>query len=163
MKSTKRLFQLSTAVIFTLFLLLPGVARTEEGIYNDALSLHGITEAKSYFSIDTTLTPERLPMILYGILVTHGSLVQQGVSPDFIVGFWGTNLALLTESADPMVKDLLQQLDALGVRLEICYAAMQLFGVSPADVLPELDIVGSVWISQVAYTSKSKGYARIDF
>ncbi len=163
MKSTKRLVQLSTAIILTLFLMLTGVAKAES-TYDDTLSLHGITEAKTYFSIDTTLTPERLPMILYGIIVTHGSLVQQGVAPNFIVGIWGTNLSLLTEeNADPMVKGLLQQLDALGVRLEICYAAMEIFGVSAEDVLPELDIVGSVWISQLAYTSKSKGYARIDF
>lgn len=160
MKIGKSIVHFGAALIMTLFIAFPSTTQA----FDDSVSLHGIETGKAYFSIDTTnLAPERLPMLLMGVAVTHDMLVEQGVSPDLIVGFWGTNLTWLTNSADPMVKSLVQQLDALGVRLEICYAAMNIFGVSPESVLPEIEIVGSVWISQIAYGSKSKGYAIIDF
>lgn len=160
MKNRNKIVQLSAAIILTLFIAFPSISAA----YDDSVALHGIENAKSYFSLDTTtIAPERFPMLLWGIMVTHQTLVEQGIEPNFIVGFSGTNIGWVTESAAPMVKELIQQLYALGIRLETCSAAMDFLGIDPATVLPELEIVGNVWVSQIAYTSKSKGYARIDF
>lgn len=160
MKNRKNIIQLCAAIILTIFIAFPGISIA----YDDSVALHGIDNAKTYFSIDTTtIAPQRFPMLLWGVMVTHDTLVAQGVEPDFILGISGANIGWITDSADPMVKGLVQQLDALGVRIEACYAAMNVFGIDPETILPEIEVVGNVWVSQIAYASKSKGYAILNF
>lgn len=160
MQFKKSILQFSAALILTILVAFPNMARA----YDDSVALHGLDNAKVYFSIDTTtIDAERFPMLLWGIVVTHDMLVAQGVTPDFIVGFSGSHVGWLTTNADPRVKGFIQQLAALGIRTEVCYAAMNVFGVNPETILPELEIVGNVWISQIAYQSKSKGYTRVNF
>jgi intracellular sulfur oxidation DsrE/DsrF family protein len=157
---------LSVACMITALTLAPGPASAAD----DKASLAGLKEVKVAFDLkdgDGKALLSRLNIIDE----TRQSLIQQGVSPHFVVAFRGAATRLVqTEAANikpedrPLAERIAQKIRdmsaAPGVdRFEQCAVAVREQGTNPDKVLPQVQVVGNGFISLMAY--QSKGYAYI--
>src|SRR5450432_2903512 len=102
---------------------------------------------------------------------TRLSLIQQGVTPHFILSFRGAATRLVQTDQDKIkpedremaakVAAKIKELSAArGVDgFEQCAVAARQQGTNPEKVLPQIRVVGNAFISLMAY--QSKGYAYI--
>lgn len=84
--------------------------------------------------------------------------------PDFVVVFLGPSVKLISKNRVGFSAEEQKTLDEIaatitkmsedGIKLEICLAAAQVFGVDPASVLPEIQPVTNGWISLIGYQAK---------
>ena len=137
---------------------------------DDKASLAGLREVKVAFDLkdgDGKALLSRLNIIDE----TRQSLIQQGVSPHFVVAYRGGATRLVqTDTANikmedrPLAERIAQKIRdmsaAPGVdRFEQCAVAVREQGTNPDKVLPQVQVVGNGFISLMAY--QSKGYAYI--
>jgi len=160
MKNSYRFTRFVVALMLAVTFALPHSADA----YDDSVALHGIHHGKAFFDFNLTMVPEEMfPLLLRGVIETHGSLVAQGVTPDFIVSFRGFNMHWLAKTTSGDIAQMITTLDYLGVRIEACNWVMDKLGMDPETLLPEIEVVGNSWISGIAYESKNKEYSRITF
>lgn len=156
----------SARLLLIASLVLAGAA----GAADDKASLTGLKEVKVAFDVkdgDARGLMNRLNIIDE----TRQSLIQQGVSPRFIVAFRGpatrlvqTDAASIKAEDRPLAEKIAQKIaqmsSAPGVdRFEQCAIAVREQGTSPEKVLPQVQVVGNGFISLMAY--QAKGYAYI--
>ena len=147
---------------------LPGTALTAG--YDDQEALAGLKEVKVAFDL-TAGDPKALLGRLNIIDETRQSLIQQGVTPHFVLTFRGPATRLIQtdqskikpeerEGAAKIAAKLAEMRRAKGVdHLEQCAVAVREQGTRPEDVVPSVKVVGNAWISLMAY--QAKGYAYI--
>jgi len=97
------------------------------------------------------------------------SLRAVDATPDFAIIFMGPAVKLISTDREGFSVEDGKYLDAIaqtllamnkdGIRLEVCMAAVDLVGVNPATLLPEIHKVPNGWISSVGY--QQNGYALI--
>jgi intracellular sulfur oxidation DsrE/DsrF family protein len=97
------------------------------------------------------------------------NLTAVDAAPDFVVVFMGPAVKLISTSREGVSAEDAKNLDAIaqtlsamtrdGIRLEVCIAAVELLGVDPATLLPEIHKVPNGWISSIGY--QHNGYALI--
>ena len=138
--------------------------------YDDQEALAGLKEVKVAFDL-TAGDPKVLLARLNIIDETRQSLIQQGVTPHFVVTFRGPATRLIQtdpskikpedrEGAAKIAAKLAEMRRAKGVEnLEQCAVAVREQGTRPEDVVPAVKVVGNAWISLMAY--QAKGYAYI--
>lgn len=136
--------------------------------YNDANALKGVTETKGLFDINIS-QPGKLKLYLSVIKKTHADLIRQSQKPDFVIAFRGASVRLITTetwsfSAEDQeaLKDsaqLLKDLQSLGVQIEACSIATDLFKVDNNSLLPGIKVVGNTFVSLIGY--QSKGYSLV--
>ena len=138
--------------------------------YDDQEALAGLKEVKVAFDL-TAGDPKILLGRLNVIDETRQSLIQQGVTPHFVLTFRGpatrlvqTDLSKIKpedrEGAAKVAAKLAEMRKAKGMEnLEQCAVAVREQGTRPEDVLPSLKVVGNAWISLMAY--QARGYAYI--
>jgi intracellular sulfur oxidation DsrE/DsrF family protein len=138
--------------------------------YDDQQALAGLKEVKVAFDL-TTGDPKALLGRLNIIDETRQSLIQQGVTPHFVLTFRGPATRLIQtdqskikpedrEGAAKIAAKLAEMRRAKGVEnLEQCAVAVREQGTRPEDVVPSVKVVGNAWISLMAY--QAKGYAYI--
>ena len=138
--------------------------------YDDRDALQGAKEVKVAFDI-TAGDAKALLGRLNIIDETRQSLIQQGVTPHFVLSFRGPATKLVQtdiskikpEERDTAVKiaaKLKEMRGAKGVEnLEQCSVAVREQGTRTEDVLPSVKVVGNAWISLMAY--QNCGYAYI--
>jgi intracellular sulfur oxidation DsrE/DsrF family protein len=138
--------------------------------YDDQQALAGLKEVKVAFDL-TTGDPKALLGRLTIIDETRQSLIQQGVTPHFVLTFRGPATRLIQtdqskikpedrEGAAKIAAKLAEMRRAKGVEnLEQCAVAVREQGTRPEDVVPSVKVVGNAWISLMAY--QAKGYAYI--
>jgi intracellular sulfur oxidation DsrE/DsrF family protein len=138
--------------------------------YDDHESLQGAKVVKVAFDI-TAGDAKALLGRLNIIDETRQSLIQQGVTPHFILSFRGpatklvqTDLSKIKpedrETAAKIAVKLKEMRNAKGVEnLEQCAVAAREQGTRPEDVVPSVTVVGNAWISLMAY--QNRGYAYI--
>jgi len=85
-------------------------------------------------------------------IVFHGPAVK--LISTLREGFEGSDLKALDEFAA-----LLRQMKKDGVILEVCDYALEVLGVDPETILPEIDHVGNGFISVVGY--QAQGYSLV--
>jgi intracellular sulfur oxidation DsrE/DsrF family protein len=137
---------------------------------DDKAALVGLKEVKVAYDIkegDPKLLLNRLDIIDE----TRQSLIQQGVTPHFILAFRGPATKLLqtdTELIKPEYREqaikvaakVNQMSSASGVEgFEQCAVAVREQGTKVEKVLPQVRVVGNGFISLMAY--QAKGYAYI--
>jgi intracellular sulfur oxidation DsrE/DsrF family protein len=137
---------------------------------DDTHALSGLKEVKVAFDIkdgDGKGLLKRLDVIDE----TRQSLIQQGVSPHFILAFRGpatrlvqTDVAAIRPEDRPMAGKIAEKIkqmsEARGVDgFEQCAVAVREQGTKVEKVLPQIHVVGNAFISLMAY--QSKGYAYI--
>jgi len=158
-----------------LFALVLGAATVFTGPavaagYDDQEALAGLKEVKVAFDL-TAGDPKALLGRLNIIDETRQSLIQQGVTPHFVLTFRGPATRLIQtdqskikpedrEGAAKIAAKLAEMRRAKGVEnLEQCAVAVREQGTRPEDVVPSVKVVGNAWISLMAY--QAKGYAYI--
>jgi intracellular sulfur oxidation DsrE/DsrF family protein len=147
-------------------LMHTGVAKAAD----DRVALSGLSEAKIAFDLkdgEARALLARLDIIEE----TRQSLIQQGVTPHFILAFRGPATRLVQtdqEKIKPEDRELavkvaakIKELSAArGVDgFEQCSVAARTQGTSTDKVLPQIRVVGNGFISLMAY--QAKGYAYI--
>ena len=137
---------------------------------NDKAALSGLDEGKIVFDI-TEGDGKKLLTKLNVIDETRQSLMQQGVTPHFVLTFRSGASRLVQTEMDKMTSEnreyapkiaakLKEISQAPGIEsLEQCSVALRLSTIEPERVLPEIKVVGNGWISAMAY--QARGYAYI--
>jgi hypothetical protein len=155
------------AIAAAAFLAAPAVSAAS---FDDQEALHGAKEVKVAFDI-TAGDAKALLGRLNVIDETRQSLIQQGVTPHFILSFRGPATKLIQtdvskikpedrEMAQKIAAKLKEMRGAKGVEgLEQCSVAVREQGTRAEDVVPSVKVVGNAWISLMAY--QNRGYAYI--
>ncbi|HET7362205.1 MAG TPA: hypothetical protein VFJ70_01405 [Burkholderiales bacterium] len=162
MKNTLLVATVTATVIFGNTALAAG--------YDDQAALAGLKEVKVAF--DLTAGDAKVLLARLNIIdETRRSLIQQGVTPHFVLTFRGPATRLVQtdqskikpedrEGAAKIAARLAEMRRAQGVdNLEQCAVAVREQGTRPEDVVPSVKVVGNAWISLMAY--QAKGYAYI--
>ncbi len=138
--------------------------------FDDHDALQGAKEEKVVFDI-TAGNAKALLGRLKIIDETRQSLIQQGVTPHFVLTFRGpatklvqTDMSKIKPEDRPIATKIAAQLkkmrSAKGVDdLEQCSVAVREQGTRAEDVVPSVKVVGNAWISLMAY--QNRGYAYI--
>ncbi len=89
--------------------------------------------------------------------------------PEVIVVFMGPAVKLVSKTREGLAPEAAAHLDTIagivskmakdGIKLEICVAAVELMGIDPDSILPEINKVDNGWISAIGY--QLNGYALI--
>lgn len=153
------------AMLLLLFTVVLGIGQAQADVAaDDAAALAGITEAKGVFQIDFT-EAEKTAFYLEVIRGTHANFVRQGVDPDLVIVFIGPTVQFLSteageDVADPAVlmriEEEVAQLADLGVRLEVCAVATEVFGVDNDTLFEGLDLTGDGFVAMIGW--QSQGY-----
>jgi intracellular sulfur oxidation DsrE/DsrF family protein len=161
-----RLSQALGSIVLMTFLC----CSTGAGAADDHASLAGLKEVKVAFDIkdgDGKLLLNRLDIIDE----TRQSLIQQGVTPHFILAFRGPATRLVQTDQDKIRPEDRAMTAKIATRIkelsgapgvdgfEQCAVAVREQGTKTELVLPEIRVVGNGFISLMAY--QAKGYAYI--
>jgi intracellular sulfur oxidation DsrE/DsrF family protein len=164
--TSNRLLQTLGSIALTVFLFCSAGARAAD----DHASLAGLKEVKVAFDIkdgDAKLLLGRLDIIDE----TRQSLIQQGVTPHFILAFRGPATRLVQSDQDKIKAEDRAMAAKIAIRIkelsaapgvdgfEQCAVAVREQGTKTDLVLPEIRVVGNGFISLMAY--QAKGYAYI--
>jgi intracellular sulfur oxidation DsrE/DsrF family protein len=161
-----RLPQILGSIALVTFLFCSASAEAAD----DHASLTGLKEVKVAFDIkdgDGKLLLNRLDIIDE----TRQSLIQQGVTPHFILAFRGPATKLVQTDQDKIKPEDRALAARIAIRIkelsgapgvdgfEQCAVAAREQGTKAELVLPEIRVVGNGFISLMAY--QAKGYAYI--
>ncbi len=133
---------------------------------NDAMALNGIKEARGVFLIDFT-NPQKTAFYLKIIHGTYRNFVDQGVKPDLVLVFIGETVKYLTTAPDEtlqfefneQLKSIAESVDKfheMGVRMEVCSVATEVFNVDNETILPGMTLVRDGFISLIGW--QTQGY-----
>jgi hypothetical protein len=157
------------AAAFASAALSAGTAVIAAG-YDDHEALRGAKDVKVAF--DLTAGDAKVLLARLNIIdETRQSLIQQGVTPHFVLSFRGPATRLVQtdvskikpedrELATKIAAKLQEMRGAKGVEnLEQCAVAVREQGTKAEDVVSSVKVVGNAWISLMAY--QNRGYAYI--
>ncbi len=134
---------------------------------DDALAMSGLKEAKAIYDVAVG-EPQKLLLYLQVIGQAHESVKAQGIEPDFIISFISGSVLLVSndhakQQENPELWQKLSQeltkLKGMGMRLEACAVATELFGIKQEQLMPGVELIGNSFVSFIGY--QSKGYAMI--
>ena len=165
MHAFKHLLKLLVTCTLGIVAFLPAAASAAD----DKQALAGLKEVKIAFDIkegDAKLLQARLDIINE----TRQSLIQQGVTPHFILAFRGPSSKLvqtdiskikpedriLAEKIAVRIKEMVSAPGVVGI--EQCAVAARQQETSTDKVLPGIRVVGNSFISLMAYQAKGYGY-----
>lgn len=131
---------------------------------DDSAALNGIKETKSVFLIDFN-NPAKTAFYLDIIRGTHEGLTRQGVAPNMVLVFIGETVRYLsTQPEDLLAMEYEDQLESiaessrelkkLGVRMEVCAVATEVFEVNNDSILPGMSVVGDGFISLIGWQTQ---------
>ncbi|WP_136515208.1 DsrE family protein [Geomonas edaphica] len=142
-----------------LFLLLFAGVSQAAPKPDDHEALAGLKSARVIFDVRVP-DMERLVFNLELLAETLEGMKTQGVRPEMVVSFRGPGVKLLTASViDKEAMELIRGLKKQGVRFEVCAVAVRVFKADPAQLIPEVKLVGNGLTSLIGY--QNKGYAVI--
>jgi intracellular sulfur oxidation DsrE/DsrF family protein len=165
-KNLMRFQSLLMAFVATALLVHAGAVKAAD----DRAALSGLSEGKIAFDLKDG-EGRALLARLDVIDETRLSLIQQGVTPHFILAFRGPATRLVQTDQDkikPEDRELAAKVAAKIKELsaargvdgfEQCSLAVRTQGTSADKVLPQIRVVGNGFISLMAY--QAKGYAYI--
>jgi len=158
------LFQKVT-LLALLLTITPVSAAPQTPQPGDTKSLHGLDSVNSIFMLNIK-KPGRLSHVLSVVEKTKKGMRKQGVKARIIVVIIGSSAAFLTRDRRGIsyvdqryvaaVQKGIHKLKELGIRIEVCNIALQGMDISPANILPDVDVVGNGFISAIGY--QAQGY-----
>ncbi|MBU2728793.1 hypothetical protein HAQ00_11135 [Acidithiobacillus caldus ATCC 51756] len=135
---------------------------------SDAQALSGLHSAKAVFLVNIK-NPNAVAHLVKVIGLTRKQLLQQKVTPHFIVVFIGPDVAFLTknrrgipyteERAVATIEHEIGMLTKEGIRFQACGVALHGMDVHPSALIPTVQPVESGFISVIAY--QQRGYALV--
>ena len=97
---------------------------------------------------------------------TYNELMAMNKKPVFVVVFMGSAIRLISSNRTGFSSEEHKYLDEMaatiskmskaGIKLEVCLAAVDYFGIEPASIQSGIEHVGNGWISEIDY--QAKGY-----
>ena len=157
---------LSLVAAMVLAVAIPAAAYAEAPI-NDTAALAGVEEAKGVFQIDFD-EAEKTAFYLEIIRGTHSNFVRQGLEPRLVIVFIGPTVQFLStetgdDVADPAtlmrIESEVARLADIGVRLEVCAVATDVFGVDNDTLFDGLHLTGDGFVSMIGW--QAQGYHAI--
>lgn len=157
----RTVLSLMTAAMFAV--AMSAVAHAAEPV-DDAAALAGVEEAKGVFQIDFT-EAEKTAFYLEIIRGTHANFERQGLDPQLVIVFIGPTVKFLTteageEVADPAtlmrIESEVARLADLGVRLQVCAVATEVFGVDNDTLFDGLELTGDGFVAMIGW--QAQGY-----
>lgn len=138
------------------------------GQYDDSGALNGVKNPKTLFDLNLT-TAKKLELYLSVIKMTYDDISRQGHKPDMILAFRGGAVRLISsetwsfseedqlslKKSAALIADLIQ----LGIKIEACSIATDLFRIDNSTLLPGIKVVGNTFVSLTGY--QNKGYALV--
>lgn len=114
--------------------------------------------------------PDVMLAYLRGIASNHENLLKEGVEPDLRMVFIAESVKFITNDPEPEVAidhgdtleaiaQVVDRLDEMGMRLEVCGAATRAYNVDNDTVLDPIQPVRSGFISVMGY--QNQGYALV--
>lgn len=154
------------AMLVVMALLSPLAPVNAKPVINDAAALAGLKQAKGVFLLDFQ-NARKTAFYLKIIEGTHAGFVRQGVKPALVLVFIGPTVQFLTlnpkdeiameqEEHLQSIAASVARLNKLGVRLEVCQVANEVFGVDAKTLFPGLTAVGDGFISLIGW--QNQGY-----
>jgi intracellular sulfur oxidation DsrE/DsrF family protein len=135
---------------------------------NDTAALSGLHDANAVFLVNMR-NPAAVDHLVRVIGLTRNQLLQQKVTPHFIVVFIGPDVAFLTKDRRGIpyteerdiagIQGEIQKLSQKGIQFQACGVALHGMDVSPSMLIPSVTPVESGFISTIAY--QEKGYALV--
>ena len=133
---------------------------------NDSMALNGIKEAKSVFLIDFT-DIKTTAFYLKIIQGTHKGFVKQGVKPKMVLVFIGKTVKFLSTKQDEAfemenenelksIQNSIKEFAKLGVRMEVCAVATDVFKVDNSTIPTQMNIIADGFISLIGW--QTQGY-----
>ncbi len=162
-------FKLFRVVTGLLMLALLAAASVHAGTtINDADALTGHRQGKIIFDINLT-DAQKTVLYLDVIKQTAVDLQKQSITPDIVLAFRGLAVTIIQKD-DPnrnseqqqiagMIAGRIAELQEMGVKMEACSVATNLFKVDNANILPGIKVVGNTFVSLMGY--QGQGYAII--
>lgn len=153
-------------ILLVLAMIIPFAAHAAD----DRLALTGLKEVKAAFDIkdgEGRVLLARLDIIDE----TRRSLIEQGVTPHFVLAFRGPATRLVQTDQDKIKPEDREMAAKVAARIremsaapgvdgfEQCAVAARQQGTKTENVLPQIRVVGNGFISLAAY--QAKGYAYI--
>lgn len=152
-------------------LVLVAVPALASETLDNSAALQGIEKTKSVFLIKFD-NASRTDSFMKAIRATHEGLLEQDVRSDMVIVFIGKAVrfpttepeATLFEADDEARQSIAataKELKTLGVRMEVCGAATERFGVDNESVLDEMTVVENDFISLIGW--QSQGHVPMTF
>ncbi len=165
MKGSIRIAVMS--IFLTICLLMVSIGNSSSEEYN---SLKGLKSVKAVFDFELA-NPQSALLHLQVIQQTFKdkNMWVSGKKPEFTIIFIGPSVKLVSKNRGGFKEEDQKTLDELartitemakdGIKLEICLIAVNVFGIEPSSILPEIKQVGNGWISLIGY--EAKGYSLV--
>lgn len=131
-------------------------------------ALTGVKGLDSVFDFSLG-SPEIAALVIPAVLDVHQNQEVRALPapPRTVIVFHGGAVKLISTDrkevekkdlgAYDKVADLIRQLKKAGIKMEVCMYAVQVFGVDPATLMPEIDRVRNGFISVLGY--QAQGYS----
>ena len=154
-------------IIFSTFICLFVATSTYGGEYE---ALDGLNDIKVVFDVRA----KKVKKAAIYLDLIHETFKDQSIrnvskQPDFVVVFAGgiskfvsSNTGNFSDEEQVLISRIVNRVSAMakdGIKLEICLFAVNLAGVDPATLLPEIKQVDNGWISLIGY--QAKGYSLV--
>jgi intracellular sulfur oxidation DsrE/DsrF family protein len=163
MKANRRgVLAVSLAAVF-LFLSNLSFASAEE--YE---GMKGADSARVFFDMRIGL-PESAALHMKLMFDTYKQLEDMKKEPVVVVVFIGGSVKLISSNRATFgaedqkylkeIDDIISKMSEAGIDLEVCLAAVEVFGVDPASIRPEIRQVPNGWISEIGY--QANGYSLV--
>ncbi|BHH83806.1 DsrE family protein [Desulforhopalus sp. 52FAK] len=134
--------------------------------FNNDISLDGLESTQTIFDINIK-DAGKLALYLQVIKMTYDDIVSAGLKPKMVIAFRGPSVRLINSETGLFEEEdqqslsqaagLMAELTQLGVRLEACAIAINLFKVDSETLLPGISVVGNTFVSLTGY--QNRGYA----
>ncbi len=151
-------------VLLSALLLFPAPDAVSQE--QDYTAMEGATSADTAFDFrvgDPAVALSHLDLI--HAMLDDPNMTIEGEQPEIAVVFIGPSVNLITTEEDaasatePEIAEKIAEMQADGVRFEVCLTAAHALDVPANAILPEIIQVGNGWISLVGY--QQNGYAMI--
>jgi intracellular sulfur oxidation DsrE/DsrF family protein len=164
MKTTTKILNVISILVLCIFFSSTAYSET----VNDADALKGYGQGKIVFDINLK-EGKALMLYLQVIKQTHADLEKQKITPDIVLAFRGLAVTLVQKGSEKdsgeqqklsgQINTQINQLQSMGVKMEVCSVATGLFQVPNDRILPGMKIVGNTFVSLMGY--QHQGYAII--
>ena len=159
---TPKPMKIIAVLLVAFFLAAPGLSYAAEEEYD---AMKGVDNAKAMFDMRDGV-PKMATVHMKLIHETYKQLTAMKKNPMFVVVFIGGAVRLISSnradfSADDQqylkeIEETISKMAKDGIKLEVCLAAVNYFGVDPASIQSEIKHVPNGWISEIGY--QAQGY-----
>lgn len=155
-------------ITFVSCLIIAAAIPANSATYNNDAALAGVESPRTLFDINLK-DAGKLSLYLQVIKMTYDDIVSAGLKPDMVIAFRGPSVRLINSETGIFEEEdqkslkqsaaILTELAQLGVRIEACAIATNLFRIDNGTLLPGIAVVGNTFISLTGY--QNKGYALV--